>query len=73
VIKRFLKLFWRGGVEESKPPFRQVLVEDEFSKKSLIGEDEEYKDMSDLVENFGEEQKQEEIDTIFNTLDKDKR
>ena len=73
MIKRVLKLFWRGGVEESKPPLRQVLVEDEFSKKSLIGEDEEYKDMSDLVENFGEEQKQEEIDSIFNTLDKDKR
>ena len=38
MIKKLLNLIWRGGVEEIKPPMRQVMSEDEFSKKSLISE-----------------------------------
>tara|TARA_Y100001936_G_scaffold242119_1_gene278922 strand:- start:1060 stop:1281 length:222 start_codon:yes stop_codon:yes gene_type:complete len=68
VIKRLIKLFWRGGVEENKPPFRQLHIEDEFSKKDLIGEEDQYKDMSEMVEEFGNSQKEEEIETIFKAM-----
>ncbi len=68
VIKRLLRLFWRGGVEEIKPPLRQLHIEDEFSKKDLIGEEDQYKDMSEMVEEFGKDQKKQEIDTIFQTM-----
>ena len=68
VIKRLIRLFWRGGVEEIKPPLRQLHIEDEFSKKDLIGEEDQYKDMSEMVEEFGKDQKKQEIDTIFQTM-----
>ena len=68
VIKRLLRLFWRGAVEEIKPPVRQLHIEDEFSKKDLIGEEDQYKDMSEMVEEFGKDQKKQEIDTIFQTM-----
>tara|TARA_B100001079_G_C15947195_1_gene313272 strand:- start:31 stop:252 length:222 start_codon:yes stop_codon:yes gene_type:complete len=68
LIKEILKLFWRAGVKEIKPPMRQIMTEDEFSKKTLIGEDEEYQDMSKMVDDFGKAQKQEDIDSIYNTL-----
>ncbi len=68
MIKRLLRLFWRGGVEEIKPPLRQLHIEDEFSKKDLIGEEDQYKDMSEMVEEFGKDQKKQEIDTIFQTM-----
>ena len=68
VIKRLLRLFWRGGVEEIKPPLRQLHIEDEFSKKDLIGEEDQYKDMSEMVEEFGKDQKKQEINTIFQTM-----
>ena len=45
------------------------MVNDEFSKKTLIGEDEEFKDMSDLAENFSEN-KEGEIETVFELLNK---
>ena len=68
MIKRLLRLFWRGSVEEIKPPLRQLHIEDEFSKKDLIGEEDQYKDMSEMVEEFGKDQKKQEIDTIFQTM-----
>ena len=68
MIKRLLRLFWRGGVEEIKPPLRQLHIEDEFSKKDLIGEEDQYKDMSKMVEEFGHEQTKQEIDTIFQAM-----
>ena len=68
MIKRLLRLFWRVGVEEIKPPLRQLHIEDEFSKKDLIGEEDQYKDMSEMVEEFGKDQKKQEIDTIFQTM-----
>ena len=70
MIKKLLYLIWRGGVEEIKPPMRQVMSEDEFSKKSLISEEEEYKDMSDMVEEFGSNLEQNDLNSIFDRLEK---
>jgi len=73
VIKKLLKLFWRSGVEEIKPPMRQLISEDEFSKRSLIGDEEEYDDMSQLINEFGEGLEEEEVDSVFDNLKKNKR
>ena len=73
VIKKLLKLFWRAGVEEIKPPMRQLMSEDEFSKRSLIGDEEEYDDMSQLINEFGEGLEEEEVDSVFDNLKKNKR
>jgi hypothetical protein len=70
VIKKLLKLFWRGGVEEIKPPLRQPMSTDEFSKMTLIGEEDEYKGMSDMVEEFGEDLKLDDVDSVFDALEK---
>ena len=70
MIKKLLNLFWRGGVEEIKPLMRQSMHEDEFSKKSLIGEEEEYTDMSNMVEEFGSDLEQNDLNSIFDTLKK---
>ena len=51
MIKKLLKLFWRAGVDEVKPPMRQLMTEDEFSKRSLIGDEGDYDDM--LVDENG--------------------
>ena len=45
------------------------MTEDEFSKKSLIGEEEEYNDMSNLIEQFGENQEFEEVNEVFESLE----
>ena len=45
------------------------MTEDEFSKKSLIGEEEEYNDMSNLIEQFGENQELEEVNEVFESLE----
>ena len=63
-----LKLFRRAGVEEIKPPMRQLMSEDEFSKRSLIGDEQEYDDMSQLIDEFGESLEEEEVDSVFNNL-----
>ena len=68
MIKKLLKLFWRAGVEEIKPPMRQPMSEDEFSKRSLIGDEEEYDDMSQLINEFGESLEEEEVDSVFDKL-----
>ena len=68
MIKEFLKIFWRAGVKEIKPPMRQVMTQDEFSKKNLIGEEEEYQDMNTLIDDFGKVQEQEDIYSIYNKL-----
>ena len=73
MIKKLLKLFWRAGVEEIKPPMRQLMSEDEFSKRSLIGDEEEYDDMSQLINEFGESLEEEEVDSVFDNLKKNKR
>jgi len=73
VIKKLLKLFWRAGVEEIKPPMRQLMSEDEFSKRSLIGDEEEYDDMSQLINEFGEGLEEEEVDSVFDNLKESKR
>ena len=73
MIKKLLKLFWRAGVEEIKPPMRQLMSEDEFSKRSLIGDEEEYDDMSQLINEFGEDLEEEEVDSVFNTLKENQR
>ena len=73
MIKKLLRLFWRAGVEEIKPPMRQLMSEDEFSKRSLIGDEEEYDDMSQLINEFGEGLEEEEVDSVFNNLKKNKR
>ena len=73
MIKKLLKLFWRAGVEEIKPPMRQLISEDEFSKRSLIGDEEEYDDMSQLINEFGEGLEEEEVDSVFDNLKKNKR
>ena len=73
MIKKLLKLFWRAGVEEIKPPTRQLISEDEFSKRSLIEDEQEYDDMSQLIEEFGESLEEEEVDSVFNNLKKNKR
>ena len=73
MIKKLLKLLWRAGVEEIKPPMRQLMSEDEFSKRSLIGDEEEYDDMSQLINEFGEGLEEEEVDSVFDNLKKNKR
>ena len=73
MIKKLLRLFWRAGVEEIKPPMRQLMSEDEFSKRSLIGDEEEYVDMSQLINEFGEGLEEEEVDSVFDNLKKNKR
>ena len=73
MIKKLLKLFWRAGVEEIKPPMRQLISEDEFSKRSLIGDEEEYDDMSQLINEFGESLEEEEVDSVFDNLKENKR
>ena len=73
MIKKLLKLFWRAGVEEIKPPMRQLMSEDEFSKRSLIGGEEEYDDMSQLINEFGEGLEEEEVDSVFDNLKKNER
>ena len=73
MIKKLLKLFWRAGVEEIKPPMRQPMSEDEFSKRSLIGDEGDYDDMSQLINEFGESLEEEEVDLVFNNLKENKR
>ena len=73
MIKKLLILFWRAGGEEIKPPMRQLMSEDEFSKRSLIGDEEEYDDMSQLINEFGEGLEEEEVDSVFDNLKKNKR
>ena len=73
MIKKFLKLFWRAGVEEIKLPMRQLMSEDEFSKRSLIGDEQEYDDMSQLIDEFGENLEEEEVDSVFNNLKENQR
>ena len=69
MLKKLLNLIWRGGVQEFKEPKHQLMTEDEFSKKSLIGEEEEYNDMSNLIEQFGENQEFEEVNEVFESLE----
>ena len=69
MLKKLVNLIWRGGVQEFKEPKRQLMSEDEFSKKSLIGEEEEYDDMFNLIEQFGENQELEEVDDVFESLE----
>ena len=69
MLKKLVNLIWRGGVQEFKEPKRQLMSEDEFSKKSLIGEEEEYNDMSNLIEQFGENQEFEEVNEVFESLE----
>ena len=73
MIKKLLKLFWRAGVEEIKPPMRQLMSEDEFSKRSLIGDEEDYDDMSQLIDDFGKNLEEEEVDSVFDNLKENKR
>tara|TARA_B100001027_G_C16047013_1_gene232468 strand:- start:135 stop:359 length:225 start_codon:yes stop_codon:yes gene_type:complete len=73
MIKKLLKLFWRAGVEEIKPPMRQPMSEDEFSKRSLLGDEEEYDDMSQLINEFGESLEEEEVDSVFDNLKENKQ
>ena len=69
MLKKLVNLIWRGGVQEFKEPRHQLMTEDEFSKKSLIGEEEEYNDMSNLIEQFGENQEFEEVNEVFESLE----
>ena len=69
MLKKLVNLIWRGGVQEFKEPKRPLMSEDEFSKKSLIGEEEEYDDMFNLIEQFGENQELEEVDDVFESLE----
>ena len=73
MLKKLLKLFWRAGVEEIKPPMRQLMSEDEFSKRSLIGDEEEYDDMLQLINEFGEGLEEKEVDLVFDNLKENKR
>tara|TARA_B100001248_G_scaffold19613_1_gene12983 strand:+ start:429 stop:653 length:225 start_codon:yes stop_codon:yes gene_type:complete len=73
VIKKLLKLFWRAGVDEVKPPMRQLMTEDEFSKRSLISDEGDYDDMSQLVNEFGESLEEEEVNSVFDNLKENKR
>ena len=73
MIKKLLKLFWRAGVDEVKPPMRQLMTEDEFSKRSLIGDEADYDDMSQLVNEFGESLEEEEVNSVFDNLKENKR
>ena len=68
MIKKLLKLFWRAGVDEIKPPMRQLMTEDEFSKNSLISDEGDYDDMSQLIDKFGKSLEEEEVDSVFNNL-----
>lgn len=69
MLKKLVNLIWRGGVQEFKEPKHQLMTEDEFSKKSLIGEEEEYNDMSNLIEQFVENQEFEEVNEVFESLE----
>ena len=69
MLKKLVNLIWRGGVQEFKEPKHQLMTEDEFSKKSLIGEEEEYDDMFNLIEQFGENQELEEVNEVFESLE----
>ena len=73
MIKKLLKLFWRAGVDEVRPPMRQLMTEDEFSKRSLIGDEADYDDMSQLVDEFGESLEEEEVNSVFDSLKENKR
>ena len=73
MIKKLLKLIWRAGVDEVKPPMRQLMTEDEFSKRSLIGDEGDYDDMSHLVNEFGESLEEEEVNSVFDNLKENKR
>ena len=73
MIKKLLKLFWRAGVDEVKPPMRQLMTEDEFSKRSLISDERDYDDMSQLIDEFGESLEEEEVNSVFDNLKKNKR
>ena len=73
MLKKLVNLIWRGGVQEFKEPKHQLMTEDEFSKKSLIGEEEEYDDMSNLIEQFGENQEFEEVNEVFESLEECKK
>ena len=73
MIKKLLKLFWRAGVDEIKPSMRQLMSEDEFSKRSLIEDEQEYDDMSQLIDEFGEKLEEKEVDSIFNNLKENQR
>ena len=73
MIKKLLKLFWRAGVDEVKPPMRQLMTEDEFSKRSLIGDQGDYDDMSQLIDEFGESLEEEEVNSVFDNLKENKR
>ena len=52
---------------------RQLMIEDEFSKNSLIGDEEEYDDMSQLINEFGNSLEEEEVNSVFNNLQKNKQ
>ena len=69
MLKKLMNLIWRAGVQEFKEPKHQLMTEDEFSKKSFIGEEEEYDDMSNLIEQFGENQEFEEVNEVFESLE----
>ena len=73
MLKKLLKLFWRAGVDEVKPPMRQLMTEDEFSKRSLIEDEQEYDDMSQLIDEFGESLEEEEVNSVFDNLNENKR
>ena len=73
MIKKLLKLFWRAGVDEVKPAMRQLMTEDEFSKRSLIGDEGDYDDMSELIDEFGESLEEEEVNSVFDNLKENKR
>ena len=73
MIKKLLKLFWRAGVDEIKPPLRQLMTEDEFSKNSLISDEGDYDDMSQLIDDFGKNLEEEEVDSVFDNLKENKR
>ena len=73
MIKKLLKLFWRAGVDEVKPPMRQLMTEDEFSKRSLISDEGDYEDMSQLLDEFGESLEKEEVNSVFDSLKENKR
>ena len=73
MIKKLLKLFWRAGVDEVKPPMRQLMTEDEFSKRSLISDERDYDDMSQLIDEFGESLEEEEVNSVFDILKEIKR
>ena len=49
MIKKLLKLLWRGNADESI-------------------EQKEYESMSGLVEEFGQQQTQEDVDMVFDNL-----